>query len=165
VLTGQHIFLRALQPNDTEVMLKWENDTTNWKVSGTTKPYTTKEVETFVNAKQDLKVDEQFRYVICLNETKQSIGTIDLFEFNIQQKSVGVGILIAEKPYRNQGVATEALKLIIGYCRNELKLVNLFCNIQKDNTTSIRLFENCEFQFVEERILNEEAVNYYELKC
>ena len=75
-----------------------------------------------------------------------------------------IGILIGEKSYRNKGYASEALNLIIDYCRNELSLVNLFCNIQKDNTTSIRLFEKCGFQFIEELVLFDNKVNYYELK-
>jgi len=164
VLTGQHIFLRDLQSDDTEVMLRWENDTENWNVSGTTKPFTKSEIKIFVSVKPNLELNEQLRFVICLNDSEKPIGTLDLFEFDIQKKTVGIGILIAEKEYRNKGYAEEALNLVIAYCRNELTLVNLFCNIQKDNTTSIRLFEKCGFQFIEERILNEEAVNYCELK-
>ena len=164
MLIGQYIFLRELHASDFDVMLKWENDPKNWKVSGTHKKYTKEEIEAFLSIKQDLVTQEQYRYVICLNDTKKSIGTLDLFEFDIQNNEVGIGILIAEKEYRNKGYAEEVINLITAYCRNELKLVNLFCNIQKDNTISIRLFEKCEFQFVEERILDEEPVNYYELK-
>ena len=164
MLVGSHIHLRALQPADAELMLKWENNIENWKVSGTTKAFTKDEIEVFVNSEQDLIQHEQFRYVICLNDSKKPIGTLDLFELNKQTKSVGIGALVAEKAYRNKGSASESLRLIIAYCRNELKLVNLFCNIQKDNATSIRLFEKCGFQFVEERIVFEEPINYYELK-
>jgi RimJ/RimL family protein N-acetyltransferase len=62
------------------------------------------------------------------------------------------------------GLATEALKQVINYCRNELKLAYIFCNIYKNNKASIRLFENCGFEFVEQRLLNQQKVNYFELK-
>lgn len=163
MLKGQHIFLRHLQSTDVDFIYKWENDTANWAVSGTTKPFTKPEIETFVNTKQNLLLDGQLRYVICLNDIEQPIGTIDLFEFDVEQSAVGIGVLIAEKAQRNKGFASETINLIIDYCRNELKLVNLFCNIQKDNTASIRLFEKCGFRFVEERILFQNKVNYYEL--
>ena len=163
MINGSHIFLRELQLTDVDVVFKWENDPENWKVSGTTKPFTKVEIETFVNAKHDLALNEQIRYVICLQNSNIPIGTIDLFEFDGYKKTVGIGILIAENTQRRKGIATEALNLIVGYYRNELSLVNLFCNIQKDNTTSIRLFEKCGFQFIEERILFENKVNYYEL--
>jgi len=162
-MNGSHIFLRELQPVDVDIIYKWENDTDNWSVSGTTKPFTKDEIEIFVNAQQNLALNEQIRYVICLKNSKTAIGTIDLFEFDGHQKTVGVGILIGDELYRNKRYASEALNLIVAYCRNELNLVNLFCNIQKENTTSIRLFEKCGFQFIEERVLFENKVNYYEL--
>lgn len=161
---GQHIFLRELQPTDADVMLKWENDVDNWKVSGTTKPFTKEQIETFVNNPQNLELNEQMRFVICLIDSKKPIGTLDLFEFDAVEKAVGIGILIAEKAFRNKGYAEEALNLVTDYCRNELKLVNVFCNIQKDNTASIRLFEKCGFQFIGEKELFGKPVNYYELK-
>jgi len=164
VINGAHIFLRELQATDVDFIYKWENDTENWKVSGTTKPFTKDEIETFVNTQQDLTLNEQIRYVICLKDSETPIGTIDLFEFDALQKTIGIGILIGEKSYRNKGCASETLNLIIDYCRNELSLVNVFCNIQKENTTSIRLFEKCGFQFIEERVLFDNKVNYYELK-
>jgi len=163
VINGSHIFLRKLQATDVDVMLEWENNTENWKVSGTTKPFTKEDIETFVNGEQNLALNEQIRYVICLQDSKKPIGAIDLFEFAGHQKTVGIGILIGDKSYRNKGYASEALHLIVDYCRNELSLVNLFCNIQKDNTTSIRLFEKCGFKFIEERVLFANNVNYYEL--
>lgn len=164
MLVGEHIFLRKLLLSDVGVILKWENNPENWKISGTTKAFTALEIETFVSQPQDLKVNQQFRYVICLNDSKNPIGTLDLFEFDEQNKSVGIGVLIAEKVHRNKGCASEALALVIKYCRNELNLVNLFCNIQKDNATSIRLFEKNGFQFIQEKELFGKPVNYYELK-
>jgi diamine N-acetyltransferase len=163
VLSGLNIFLRELQPTDVDVMFNWENNANNWKVSGTVQSFTKAEIETFVNTPQDLIQNEQIRYVIFLNNSQIPIGTVDLFEFDAAKKTVGIGVLIAEKAFRNKGFAQEGINLITNYCRNELKLVNVFCNIQKDNTTSIRLFEKCGFQYIEERVLFENKVNYYEL--
>lgn len=164
MLKSNNIFLRTLQTSDAEAILKWENNPKNWEISGTKSPFTKEEIETFVNSKSDLKLNQQIRYVICLNSNKKVIGTIDLFEYDVQKNKVGLGVLIAETEFRKKGHASEALTIIIDYCRNELKAVNLFCNIIKDNMTSIRLFEKCGFQFIEERIVFEKAVNYYELE-
>jgi len=164
LLKSSTIFLRTLQSNDVDNILKWENNPKNWQVSGTIRDFTEEEIEVFVNSEHDLEVNQQIRYVICLNSTKEAIGTLDLFEHDAQSKTVGIGILIANQENRKRGYASETLNLIIDYCRNELKLVNLFCNIIKDNTASIRLFEKCGFQFIEEKELFNVQVNYYELK-
>jgi len=163
VLKSKNIFLRKLQATDVDLILEWENNRENWAVSGTTKPFTKQDIIQFVNADHDLYANEQFRYVICLESNQKPIGTFDLFEFDKQNNVVGVGVLIANKTFRQKGYASEALALISAYCRNELKLVTIFCNILKDNMQSIRLFEKNGFQFVGERILYEKSVNYYEL--
>ena len=131
MLKSSTIFLRTLQSNDVDNILKWENNPKNWQVSGTTRDFTEEEIEVFVNSEHDLEVNQQIRYVICLNSTKEAIGTLDLFEHDAQSKTVGIGILIANQENRKRGYASETLNLIIDYCRNELKLVNLFCNIIK----------------------------------
>jgi diamine N-acetyltransferase len=162
LLKSENIFLRKLQAIDVDVVLKWENNPENWKFSGTTTPFIKKDIAEFVCAEHDIVKNEQIRYVICLNTSEQAIGTIDLFEYSVQENTVGVGVLIAETANRNKGFAEESLDLILNYCRNELKIVTIFCNIIKDNKASIRLFEGCGFQFVDERILFENEVNYYE---
>jgi diamine N-acetyltransferase len=164
VLKSKRIFLRKLQETDIDFILKWENDIEFWKVSGTIKPYTKKEISEFVTGQHDILENKQIRYVICLEENNSAIGTVDLFEYNKQNKLVGVGILIAEKAYRQKGYADEALNLISSYCSNELNIVTIFCNISSDNIQSIRLFEKNGFHLVDERILFDQSVNYYELK-
>lgn len=163
-LVAKHIFLRKMTVADAPVILAWENNSENWEVSDTKEPFTVQEIDGFVRLPQDINSQKQLRLVICENKMGKPIGCIDLFEFK-KGKSAGIGILIADKSYRNRGLATEALKQVINYCRNELKLAYIFCNIFKKNKASIRLFGNCGFQFVEQRLLNQQKVNYYQLIC
>lgn len=162
-LVSNHIYLRNILASDVLNIFEWENNPENWEISNTEKQFSLQEIEEFVNQPQDINLTQQIRFIICINETNTPIGCIDLFEYELE-KSVGVGILITEKADRNKGYATEALKLLIDYCRNELRVAHIFCNIFINNKPSIRLFESCGFKFVEERILDENEVNYYELK-
>ena len=164
MLKSQNIFLRKLESTDVDLILDWENNIENWEVSGTVKPFTKEEIEQFVNGNHDIFENKQIRYVICLVANNKAIGTVDLFEFDPQNKTVGVGVLIAETENRRTGYASDSLNLICDYCSNELNVVTIFCNILKDNIASIRLFEKNGFQFVEERILFKKPINYYELK-
>jgi diamine N-acetyltransferase len=164
LLIGIHIFLRSIQSSDVEFILALENNPENWEVSGTTTPFTREEITSFVNAEHDIYKNEQYRFIICKKETNQPIGTIDLFEYNRQLNKAGIGIIIADEANRYKGFASEALQLTIDYCFTELKIVQLFCNIFKENKNSIRLFEKNGFQFIEERELFGKPVNYYELK-
>ena len=162
-LKSTNIYLRNLISSDASIVFDWENNPANWEISNTEKLFTREEIEEFVNQPQDINLNQQLRFMICKNDTNLSIGCIDLFDYKIG-KSVGVGILIADKKWRNKGYATEALKLLFNYCRNELKIDSIFCHIFKKNTISIRLFESCGFKFIDERLLDGNKVNYYELK-
>ena len=137
MLSAENIFLRELESIDVDFILACENNTKNWEISGTSQEFTKQEIDEFVNAPHDIYKNEQIRFVICLKANSKPIGTVDLFEFDIEQKTVGVGILIEAKESRNKGFATEALNLISSYSRNELNVVTIFCNIIKNNVGSI----------------------------
>ena len=132
LLESQNIYLRKLESEDVDLMFKWENDVDNWEVTGTIQRFTKEEITEFVNQSHDLSLNRQIRYVICLSSSKRAIGTIDLFEYDFQTKTIGVGVLIAETENRNNGYASYALKLICDYCSNELNVVTIFCNIQSN---------------------------------
>ena len=160
-LKSANIYLRNLTPLDASILFDWENNPENWEVSNTEKLFTREEIEEFVHQPQDINLNQQLRFIICKNENDIPIGCIDLFDYEFE-KSVGIGILIADKKFRNKGYATQALKLLVDYCRFELKVNSIFCNIFKTNISSIRLFENCSFKFIEERMLDGSKVNYFE---
>lgn len=142
----KNIFLREVQPSDLEILLFWENNPENWKVSGTMKPYTTEEMLSFVNDTSYLAENGQQRWLICLYEDQQAIGTIDVFNVDLIHGFAGIGILIAEKEMRHKGFATQALELLIELAENELNLTNLTCSIQSDNDSSIQLFKKVGFE-------------------
>ncbi|MCB0409515.1 MAG: GNAT family N-acetyltransferase [Flavobacteriales bacterium] len=158
------VYLRPPHTSDVDILFEWENNPDNWEVSDTKDAFIKKQIEDFVQSTHDIYINQQYRFMICLEQTDEAIGCIDLFEFNEQQKRVGVGILIGNEKERKKGFARQSLQLLVDYCKNQLKVRCVFCHIFKENTNSIRLFEKCGFRFIEERELFGKPVNYYELK-
>jgi len=145
MLKGKQVYLRTVEMEDVPLLLQWENDPENWKVSGIDVPYTEDEMKQFVINHLPIQVTGQARFIICLLENDLPIGTIDLFDANFKHRFAGVGILIAEKHMRNKGFATESLHLLIQFCEERLSLKNLHCSIHSDNLSSITLFEKAGF--------------------
>ncbi len=162
MLDSSKIFLRKVKPSDAEIILKWENNLDYWGVSNTQEKFTKSDIENFVNQKQNIALNNQLRLMVGCDDF--AVGCVDLFEYDAAKQKAGVGILI-EKQYQNNGCASKALMLLADYCRNELSIVHLFCNIQPKNTVSIRLFEKSGFKFVHEAELYGKRVNYYERQC
>ena len=145
MLKGQNIYLRKIEPNDAQLMLKWENNSENWAVSNTLVPFSEHLILQYVNSAQDIFETKQLRFIICVTDTDKPIGTIDLFEYDPLNQRAGLGVLIDEVSERNKGYANEALKLMIRYSWDRLNLHGLFCNIFESNEHSIKLFQKNGF--------------------
>ena len=146
MLKGKNIVLRSLKDSDFYFLKRIENNTDNWQFGSERKEYSDRELSAYItNAKTDIAVAKQYRFVIDLNSTP--IGLIDLFDYTFD--SAGVGVIIV-KNYRNKGFAKEALYLLSDYSFTNLNLVRLHCTISKDNLLSIKLFASCGFELERE---------------
>ena len=142
MLKGKNIVLRPLQNSDLDFLFDIENNTGNWQFGSEQKQYNKQELLDYIaNAKTDITVAKQYRFVIDLNSTP--IGFIDLFDYTTD--SAGVGVIIT-KDYRNKGFAKEALTLLTDYAFVILDINQLYCSITKDNLRSIKLFTSCGFE-------------------
>ncbi|WP_306639526.1 GNAT family N-acetyltransferase [Sanyastnella coralliicola] len=148
-LQGQRSFLRAVEPHDVNHFFKWENDTDNWLVSGTTSPFSRNDLEKYIRGIRDVYADRQLRLVICTEE--RPVGAIDLFDFDPTHLRAGVGILIGEKEEREQGVAYDALTTLIEYGFDVLHLHQIYANIPANNHASVALFEKAGFELTATR--------------
>ncbi len=142
----EHIYLRALEPSDLELLYAFENNREVWKVSNTIAPFSKHILMQYLETVQnDIYTNKQLRLMICKVQSHQCIGTIDLFDFEPFHARVGVGILIFEE-FRKQGSAIEAIDLVKQYVFDTLLLKQLYCNISSSNKESIALFEKCGFK-------------------
>jgi diamine N-acetyltransferase len=142
----KNIRLRALEPEDLELLYTWENNDINWVYSNTVSPFSRFTLKRYIeNSHKNIYETGQLRLMIDHIEDKKTIGTIDLFEFDSFHKRAGIGILIADDSYRRKGFAAMSLKCLIQYCFKTLQLHQLYCNILANNTVSIELFKKHGF--------------------
>jgi diamine N-acetyltransferase len=146
-LKGNTIYLRALEPEDLEFVYAIENNESIWNVSNTQTPYSRFLIRQYLeNAHQDIFEAKQLRLAICMNDTFEAVGLIDLFDFDPKNNRAGVGIVISSESNRNSGIGSEALHLVINYAFNQLQLHQLYANIGSDNEISLQLFTKFGFQ-------------------
>jgi diamine N-acetyltransferase len=150
-MNGTKVFIRALEPEDVDILYEWENDSSIWHLSNTITPLSRFTLEQYVlSTGQDIYSTRQMRMMIGLQKPENgitTIGSVDLFEFEPAHQRAGVGILVHEG-FRGKGYASEALKLLIEYAFDTLMMHQLFANISSDNSDSIRLFESKGFRLI-----------------
>lgn len=140
------IRLRALEPEDLELLYAWENNDSYWLISNTVAPFSKYTLKRYMeNSHKSIYETGQLRLMIDIYEEKKTIGTIDIFDFDPFHKRAGIGILVADEAERRRGYASMALKCLTAYCFNTLLLHQLYCNILANNSESIDLFKKIGF--------------------
>jgi diamine N-acetyltransferase len=145
LLTYGKISLRALEPDDIELLYQWENNIEIWKVSSTRTPFSKYILAEYLKeSAKDIYETKQLRLIIQ-NNNGEAVGAVDLFDFEPYHMRAGVGILIHKSENRNQGYASDALNVIFGYAVEILGLKQLYANIGAKNEASIHLFKKAGF--------------------
>lgn len=144
VLTGEKTFLRPVKSEDFEFVMECENNPEMWPISETPGPFDEATIRDFIEMSGNLKVNGQERWVI-FDEHKSYVGLLDLFSYDHDSKSAGVGIMIADTANRKKGYAGDALVTLINNLKEHNRVLCLQALIYTDNEPSRRLFEKCGF--------------------
>lgn len=145
-LTNGYINLRALEPDDLDQVYLWENDREVWRVSNTHTPLSKFALAKYIEGShRDIWETREMRLMIE-DENQQSLGTVELFDFDPYHGRAGVGIIVYKRSDRRKGIASGALELIMDYALTELGLTQLYANIAASNEASLQLFQKVGFE-------------------
>lgn len=140
--------LRALEPEDIDQLLKWENDSKNWWLGTSITPYSRATLLKFATGDHDLYRDRQLRYMLDYNNNEGdwvTVGAIDMYEFDVRNLRAGVGVIV-DTAHRRKGHARQGIELIKNYMNVHLGLNQLYAEIPSSNSTSIQLFRQLGFK-------------------
>lgn len=145
LLLGSRVTLRAMEPEDLEVLYTLENDTTLWDISSVNVPYSRYVLKQFIaKGNHDIYTDGQLRLMIESVEEGTVIGMVDLVDFNPRHMRAEVGIVLG-RDYRNRGYGTEVLALLEKYVSEFLHLHQLYAYISIFNEASLKLFKKAGY--------------------
>jgi len=137
--THPKVSLRAMEPEDLDLLYRIENDQELWCLGATNVPYSRYTLHEFVaNSTGDIYVDKQVRLIIE-NEAHETVGLADLTNFDPKHLRAEIGLVI-EKPMRRRGYAFEAMVLLHQYARSTLHLHQVFAIVGTDNVATLSLF-------------------------
>jgi diamine N-acetyltransferase len=143
------IFIRFLVLSDAKVSYKWRNNPGIWKFTGgrPDKHITeAMELEWLAGA---LKRQNELRFAICLKSNEQYIGNAQLT--HITNDSAQYHIFIGEEEFWNKGVGNAATQLVLEYAFKELKLNNVFLDVNQSHLAAIKLYEKAGFKLSDEQ--------------
>jgi len=84
-------------------------------------------------------------WAVAEAKTDRCLGMINYHDGHIRSKRVAIGFIIHPARHR-EGIATEAVSAMLGFCFGELGLHRLQAFIHPDNTASRKLVEKLGFR-------------------
>lgn len=145
MLRSNKIKLRAVEPEDLDLMYLIENDTELWPCGQASVPFSHYALKQFIaESSNDFFHDRQLRLVIEKTDGL-SVGFVDLQRYDPQHHRAEVGIVVVPEQQR-QGLASEALRLLANYVSSHLGIHQLYALVPESNTASLALFRGCGYK-------------------
>ena len=139
------IHLRAIEPEDLDLLYRIENDVKLWNVGITNVPYSRYTLHDYVaNASYDIYTDRQVRMMVE-NDQHEVVGVVDLVSFDPSNRRAEVGLIILNA-FRRQGYGSSALEAVMEYALNVVHLHQLYAYVDASNEASLRLFQKMNYQ-------------------
>ena len=136
-LKGKKIYLRMLQIEDVnEKYLSWLNDKNNSHIPAASKTNTMLNLKSYVS--KNLKNPDVFFFAIINTRNNTHIGNIKLGPIKWKSKSAFFGRLIGSKDSKGKGYGTEAVKLVLKFSFEVLKLNKVLASCIKNNIAAIK---------------------------
>lgn len=106
------MYLRALEPEDLDLLYTIENDEEIWAVGTTSIPYSRQLLRDYIATQRaDIHTDGQLRLIACEKPDDRAIGIVDLFDYDAHDQRAEVGIVLLQS-LRGQGKGPEMLRLL-----------------------------------------------------
>ena len=145
----KQIKLRAIEPEDLDLLYRIENDAELWNVGMSNVPYSRYLLHDYVaNTKNDIYSDRQVRMMVE-NEKGDVVGVVDLVNFDPSNLRAEVGLIILNA-YRKQGYGIAVLEKIAVYALRILHLHQLYAYVDVNNESSLRLFSKAGYKVAAE---------------
>lgn len=145
LLAGARVVLRAVEPEDLELMYLVENDTGLWKYGASNVPYSRYALRRFIEeTRNDIYADGQLRLAVTLRGSGTAVGFVDVQNYDAVHNRAEVGIVIIPE-MQHEGYATEALEILSRYAAEVPGLHMLYAVAADNNAAACGLFRRAGF--------------------
>ncbi|MBD3217760.1 MAG: GNAT family N-acetyltransferase [candidate division Zixibacteria bacterium] len=145
-LKGQKINLRRVHKSDAESIYRYARDNEISRYTFLPNPYRIDDAYRFISTTHAaLRAKKAFIFGIEHKQEKKIIGMISLEQVNFQHLLAEAGYWLG-KQFWGQGIAKEALQLLLNFGFKQLKLNRIYARVMHPNTASCRLLERTGFR-------------------
>ena len=142
-MEGEKVYLSPINLDDTELYVKWLNN-----------PRITDFLDcndnliTLSNEKDFLEkiANEEFTFAIVKKEDDTLLGNVGLTKIDYKNGRAELGIFIGEEDNLSKGYGSEAIKLLLEFAFNEIRLHTVMLTVFSNNPRAIKAYNKCGFK-------------------
>lgn len=142
---GEKVMLRAIEAKDCDLLLKLINDPNTEKMlGGGSFPISEQHQKEWIE--KQVNKQDTLRCIVEVIDGKIAVGTVILSGIDYKNGTAEVHIKLIAENGRGKGYGSDAIKTIVQYAFEELRLHCVYATVLDHNTVSAKLFEKCGFQ-------------------
>lgn len=138
------VALRALEPEDVNILYMWEDEADAWQSRNSSAPYSRRLLRDYLNNySADIYANGEVRSMITLHD--EAVGTLDVFNFDPLNGRAEIGVYV-DAGHRDSLVGSTAIALAVeGYAFDVLGLNQVYATVRVDNEGAIAAFAKAGF--------------------
>jgi ribosomal-protein-alanine N-acetyltransferase len=145
IITSERLTLRSLVTEDQNAIYELRSNTEINKYLDRQPCSSIEQAKNFIDIiKENVEKGGTYYWVITLSDSSEVLGTICLFDISNEKKSCEIGYELSPK-FQGQGIMQEAVKSIIHFVFDSLKLNMINAFTHKENQKSTHLLSKLNF--------------------
>ncbi len=145
ILHGDRIYLRSGERSDIPLFVRWFNDLRTTRTLIFLGPMGTASEEAWFTQMSEHHGRDRWFFVICRLEDDRPVGSIDLHLVDLRNGSASLGIAIGDPVDTGKGYGSDALRSLLGFGFDQLRLERIELEVYDYNESARRLYERVGF--------------------
>jgi RimJ/RimL family protein N-acetyltransferase len=144
-LVGESVELRRHDRANYHLYARWYGDEEIWHLtSWMSRPMQRAAVERLFEEREKSSTDDSF--AIHRKGENEPVGVIGLSNISEANASADLSVIVGEAEARDQGLGTDAIRLILSYAFEDLGLNRVALSVFDFNEAAIHTYENLGFE-------------------
>lgn len=145
MIRGESVYLRAAEPDDLPLFVRWLNDAAVTRHLMAHAPMSMVAEEQWFTRMLEAQGKTDYHFVICLLAGGTPIGTAGLHDVRPRSGHAEFGIAIGEPDQWSRGYGTDALRAICDFGFGELRLERIELHVYASNERARRSYGKAGF--------------------
>lgn len=145
MLRGELVYLRPAERSDIPLFVRWMSDARTTRNLLLRSPIGQAIEERWFDTMLEHHGRERWFFVICRLVDGRPVGSLDLHALDETNGSSGIGIAIGDPADTGHGYGSDALRVLVRFGFDELRLVRLWLDVYDENEGARRVYERLGF--------------------